>query len=262
MSDRPATFHEFLRKQGLRASTCNKYVSIAKRWEVRGISPSQYFKEIRNDSMPEGTALTVMAAAKKWAAWQGYEFDEKLTWSRRLGYHGPVVKRKWCLEVFDILEPLAVLSIERTGLRAARVALETGLRRESIHRLLAKHAEDKRYEVMVKRGKIHGGPLTSRAVKAIREQFEEEEKGFPNGADLARGWAALRKKYSPDMKRWNEVTLHSFRHCFASDMLERGETLKTIQKLLGHSSLIVTARYLHVQDQDIEDAIRRLDGRE
>lgn len=52
------------------------------------------------------------------------------------------------------------------------------------------------------------------------------------------------------------VTSHVLRHSFATDFLNRGGNIRVLQTALGHSSLAVTEKYLHVTDEDVRKAMR------
>ncbi len=47
-----------------------------------------------------------------------------------------------------------------------------------------------------------------------------------------------------------DVSCHQLRHSCASDLLERGASLPTIQRILGHRSVSSTVRYTHVADPE------------
>ena len=55
-----------------------------------------------------------------------------------------------------------------------------------------------------------------------------------------------------------KITWHCARHSFAVNVLTKGANIKTVSSLLGHTSIKMTERYLHVVDSLKQDAINSL----
>ena len=59
------------------------------------------------------------------------------------------------------------------------------------------------------------------------------------------------------MKR---VGCHTFRHCFATHMLENGVNIRVVQELMGHADVKTTEIYTHVMEKDISAVVSPLDA--
>jgi integrase/recombinase XerD len=60
-------------------------------------------------------------------------------------------------------------------------------------------------------------------------------------------------------KRAHGHGIHSLRHSFATHLMEAGVPLPTIQRLMGHTTLATTAKYLHVTSKHVEGIRSPLD---
>jgi len=141
----------------------------------------------------------------------------------------------------------------------------TGMRRAEIARLKIAHIDSQRMVIHVVDGKghkdrdLHLSPTLLENLRVYWRRLKPRTYLFPSRLHRDHEqpisdktvWVActeaakkcgLRKAVSP----------HLVRHAWATHLLEAGTDLRTIQLLLGHEDLEVTARYLHLSAQHLQ----------
>jgi len=137
------------------------------------------------------------------------------------------------------------------------VALHTGMRKSEQFTATWDQVDLERgfiYLSMTKNGADRFVTLNSAAVQVLRRLQERHKRlGLPPESTL---FHSKRDGLIKNPRKWfataleqakiEGVTWHTLRHTFASRLVMAGVDLKTVQELMGHKTIAMTARYAHL----------------
>lgn len=149
-----------------------------------------------------------------------------------------------------------------TGLRVSELA---GLNRDSID------LNRDEFSVRGKGSKIRLVFLSKSAKEAIRKYNAAREdilealfvgqRGKTVSRLTVRQIERLVRRYAIMAGIAGKVTPHTLRHLFATDLLVNGADIRSVQALLGHSSITTTQIYTHMTDRQLRDVHKAFHGK-
>jgi integrase/recombinase XerD len=175
----------------------------------------------------------------------------------RKNKHLPVILSKEevskMIEVTDNLKHKAIMAL----------LYSSGIRRNELLKMRPADIDSKRMLIRIPNGKGNKSRETLLAHNTLdilrkyyrryhpyKYLFESYRPGIPYSATSVSKFikrAAIRAGVA------KPVCIHSFRHAFATHLLEQGANLKVIQRLLGHTSMRTTSVYLHLARTDYKN---------
>jgi integrase len=143
------------------------------------------------------------------------------------------------------------------------VALTTGMRRGEILGLRWDYIRlDNRLIILpiTKNNTVRVIPINDTLHRILSEMPEKTGYVFGNGngghvGDIKHSFtSACRKAGITDFR------FHDLRHTYASHLAMRGVHIRALQELLGHKTLAMTQRYSHLAPEQLQNAVKLLDG--
>lgn len=140
----------------------------------------------------------------------------------------------------------------------------SGLRIGEVANLRIEDIDSKNMRIFVRAGKGNKERYTilpKQSLEMLREywrkyrQHKRRGRIFLSESGKAITVGVIRehfRKYRKKAKINEKATLHTLRHNFATDLIERGATLIQVKELMGHSNIRSTMEYVHVANVKLD----------
>ena len=167
----------------------------------------------------------------------------------------------------DEIEEL-MAEIDHSVVKAAALMMYySGLRVSECLSLTFNEIDFDRDIIYVRQGKGNKDrnvPLNSKLKEILTDFIQNERKSFSSekvfatkrSGSLSNAYFNRKIKEAVEELDWKkEVSAHTFRHSFASNLVKKDINIYKIKKLLGHSNIQVTSIYTHSNIEDLSAAV-------
>jgi integrase len=151
------------------------------------------------------------------------------------------------------------------------IALSTAMRMSEILSIRRENVDTGRRRIYIPKAKAGAReqPMTVELASYLAKHMETLPKGtewlFPSVASKSGHLATIRKAHRRVVKAAgldpDIVVRHTFRHTAVTHLVQAGVDLPTVQKISGHKTLSMVARYAHANGAHIDAAMERLESR-
>jgi site-specific recombinase XerD len=97
-----------------------------------------------------------------------------------------------------------------------------------------------------------------RRESTIKTKYKENQESFRL---TPRSIQRIVKKYALAAGITKKVTPHTIRHSYATDLLAAGADIRSVQTMLGHSSITTTQIYTHITDKRLKEVYKNYHGK-
>ncbi len=93
------------------------------------------------------------------------------------------------------------------------------------------------------------------------EVIKNTSKGIPDEPLTTRSVQRIVQKHAREAGITKSVTPHTLRHSYATDLLQNGADIRSVQSMLGHASITTTQIYTHITDRELLNIHKKFHGK-
>lgn len=171
----------------------------------------------------------------------------------------------------DGLRDRAILEVLfSTGMRVSELT-SLNIRLFDIRNIIAGKTKDLEISITGKGGSTRTVYFSERAMKWLAQYLKtrvgdmfaplfinyKNDKNDTEHRLTPRSVERLVRKYTSMAGLPVDATPHTLRHSFATDLLDQGADMRSVQELLGHKNIVTTQIYTHVTNKKLHDIHRK-----